>query len=513
MQPLREALRQRDDILLLRLSERLAHRHGVTSLQRLAAQALVADQTLAHWRLLLQRELGLVVVTPLPAATADDRPPSTAATGEPHEKPLAVAPGDPEDATPPSPASPAMAGLPEDRIAMQPDQAMTADQTCPELASAFGPTEQDPVTVTSNPLVAMGAELRRLRLEQGLSLADMSCRSLLSAEQLIAIEAGNRGALQESVYLLGQLRKAARVLGLAQEPWIGQVKRYLQNPQAHSEPLPGETRSSETDPDAGLHLDPAVQVPTGVPDQPCATVDSPSHPSGDRGGVLPPQLFRGRVSQVGGSTQSLQDAAASHADPHGALECSPGGAVTEHLGPDTPATVRNPREATGNGSCSDGSSEEMAELDRKDHTWGGGLDSTTFRLKARAQSSLRAVWRLFRLRRRCRPADRPTSEGTVTTAESCPTTTTGTSGQDPCKASSVLQQQTCSLPGGMSHDQPSPISEAVRTPSSITHAHVSVPPRPWQLSPRPDNLPNPKVMEMRAWLPGRELDHEDREAC
>ena len=63
-------------------------------------------------------------------------------------------------------------------------------------------------------LASMGAELRRLRLEQSRSLQEVSAQTMIRSSQLQAIEEGRLEQLPEPVYVRGFLLRFANALGL-----------------------------------------------------------------------------------------------------------------------------------------------------------------------------------------------------------------------------------------------------------------------------------------------------------
>lgn len=81
-------------------------------------------------------------------------------------------------------------------------------KTHPEAEAAQGARE------------GFGAQIKRAREEQGISVGDMAARSRLSVQQVEAIEAENTSQLPEPVYVRAFLRGLAQELGLKPEPLV-----------------------------------------------------------------------------------------------------------------------------------------------------------------------------------------------------------------------------------------------------------------------------------------------------
>jgi cytoskeleton protein RodZ len=88
-------------------------------------------------------------------------------------------------------------------------------KTHPEAEAAQGARE------------GFGAQIKKAREEQGISVGDMAARSRLSVQQVEAIEAENTAQLPEPVYVRAFLRGLAQELGLKPEPLVADyMQRY-----------------------------------------------------------------------------------------------------------------------------------------------------------------------------------------------------------------------------------------------------------------------------------------------
>lgn len=82
-------------------------------------------------------------------------------------------------------------------------------------------------------LAALGARLRQAREAKGLALPDLAKRLFFRQEQLEALEAGDRAALPELVYVIAQAQRVAGVLGLDVAPLLQPLRDLQKRGPAH----------------------------------------------------------------------------------------------------------------------------------------------------------------------------------------------------------------------------------------------------------------------------------------
>lgn len=85
----------------------------------------------------------------------------------------------------------------------------------------------------SKALAALGAQLRQAREAKGLALPDLAKRLFFRQEQLEALEAGDRAALPELVYVIAQAQRVAGVLGLDVAPLLQPLRNLQKSGPVH----------------------------------------------------------------------------------------------------------------------------------------------------------------------------------------------------------------------------------------------------------------------------------------
>jgi transcriptional regulator with XRE-family HTH domain len=92
----------------------------------------------------------------------------------------------------------------------------------------------------------LGAQLRQAREAKGLALPDLAKRLFFRQEQLEALEAGDRAALPELVYVIAQAHRVAGVLGLDVAPLLQPLRNLQKSGPAHRCLDPSSSRSQQT---------------------------------------------------------------------------------------------------------------------------------------------------------------------------------------------------------------------------------------------------------------------------
>jgi transcriptional regulator with XRE-family HTH domain len=97
-------------------------------------------------------------------------------------------------------------------------------------------------------LAVLGAQLRQAREAKGLALPELAKRLFFRQEQLEALEAGDRAALPELVYVIAQAQRVAGVLGLDVAPLLQPLRNLQKSGPAHRCLDPSSSRSPQTAP-------------------------------------------------------------------------------------------------------------------------------------------------------------------------------------------------------------------------------------------------------------------------
>lgn len=97
-------------------------------------------------------------------------------------------------------------------------------------------------------LAVLGAQLRQAREAKGLALPDLAKRLFFRQEQLEALEAGDRAALPELVYVIAQAQRVAGVLGLDVAPLLQPLRNLQKSGPAHRCLDPSTSRSPQAAP-------------------------------------------------------------------------------------------------------------------------------------------------------------------------------------------------------------------------------------------------------------------------
>ena len=86
-------------------------------------------------------------------------------------------------------------------------------------------------------LLQLGERLRQARQAQGLSLDELADRLRIGADQLVALESGDRSRLREPVFVIAQAKRVAAVLGVDVDEQVAALRRSRLMQQA-PKPLP-----------------------------------------------------------------------------------------------------------------------------------------------------------------------------------------------------------------------------------------------------------------------------------
>jgi cytoskeleton protein RodZ len=95
------------------------------------------------------------------------------------------------------------------------------------------PDLSDQDQATAKALAALGDQLRRAREAKGMALPELAKRLFFRQEQLEALEAGDRAALPELVYVIAQAQRVAGVLGLDVTPLLLPLRNLQKSGPAH----------------------------------------------------------------------------------------------------------------------------------------------------------------------------------------------------------------------------------------------------------------------------------------
>lgn len=98
----------------------------------------------------------------------------------------------------------------------------------------------------ANALGALGAQLRQAREAKGIALPELAKRLFFREEQLNALEAGDRAALPELVYVIAQAQRVAGVLGLDVAPLLQPLRNLQKSGLTHRCLDPSISTSQQT---------------------------------------------------------------------------------------------------------------------------------------------------------------------------------------------------------------------------------------------------------------------------
>ena len=123
-------------------------------------------------------------------------------------------------------------------------------------------------------LLQLGERLRQARQAQGLSLDELADRLRIGADQLAALESGDRSRLREPVFVIAQAKRVAAVLGLDVEEQVAALRRSRLMQQT-PKPLPTPLITAPPRPAAGPGT---ASAPAARENGPAADRSGPSLP-------------------------------------------------------------------------------------------------------------------------------------------------------------------------------------------------------------------------------------------